>query len=68
MLGFRVRYDGYSEIFDSIVYAIDPDHEKFLVVNDGGWFKWVKCSDCQLIREEVSPMILNWADCEEGYE
>jgi hypothetical protein len=52
MLGFRVHYDNGIKIFDSIVYAIDPDHEKFLLVTTDGWFKWVKCSDCKLIREE----------------
>ena len=51
MLNFRVHYDGVYGIFDSVVYAIDTDRDRFLLVNDNDWFYWVPCSDCQLIKE-----------------
>lgn len=62
MLNFRVHYDGVHGIFDSVVYAIDTDHDRFLLVSDNDWFRWVPCSDCQLLKEEdISKyMFRNW--------
>lgn len=37
---------------NSKVYAIDSVRDRFLVVDDLGYFHWVNTEDCQLVKED----------------
>ena len=51
MQNFKVIWDGdYYNIY-SEVYAIDTARDRFLIVDDHGWFKWVPTDECRIDKE-----------------
>lgn len=49
---FKVIWDGdYYNIY-SKVYAVDMNRDRFLIVDDHGWFKWVPTDECRLDGKE----------------
>ena len=49
---FTVCWDGgYYNIY-SEVYAIDTTRDRFLIVDDDDWFKWVSIDECRIERED----------------
>lgn len=48
---FEVVWEGeyYTQRVD--VYYVDPTRDRFLIVGDDGWFKWVDTSDCRIVKE-----------------
>lgn len=52
MLDFEVFYDDNYYHGRSKVYAIDTTRDRFLVVDDDGYFRWVKTEDCELVKGE----------------
>lgn len=52
MNNFKVIWDGdYYNIY-SEVYAVDTTRDRFLIVDDHGWFKWVPTDECRVVKEE----------------
>ena len=50
---FKVIWDGdYYDIY-SEVYAIDANRDRFLIVDDSGWFKWVPTDECKIDGKEA---------------
>lgn len=44
-------YDEYDDEHPSKVYYIDANRDRFLVVNEDGFFKWVDTDDCKLLEK-----------------
>ena len=41
-------YGEYGETESSKVYYVDPNRDRFLVVDTNGHFEWVNTCDCRL--------------------
>lgn len=44
-------YDLYDDEHKSKVYDIDTNRDRFLVVNEDGFFKWVDTDDCKIVTQ-----------------
>lgn len=51
MSNFKVTWDGDYYNITSKVYAIDTTRDRFLIVTDDGWFKWVPTDECRVCEE-----------------
>lgn len=51
MSKFEIEYEG-RYLITSKVYAIDTRADRFLIVDEDGYFKWVHVADCRLHKEE----------------
>ena len=49
---FEVYYDGEFGTALVKVYYIDPIRDRFLVVNDKGYFMWVYTKDCIIKKDD----------------
>jgi hypothetical protein len=49
---FKVIWDGDGYNIYSEVYAVDMTRDRFLIVNDCGWFKWVPTNECRIDKED----------------
>ena len=51
MNNFKVIWDGDYYTITSVVYAIDTTRDRFLIVDDHNWFKWVPTDECRVCEE-----------------
>lgn len=42
-------YDMHDDEHKSKVYDIDTNRDRFLVVNEDGFFRWVDTDDCKIV-------------------
>lgn len=47
----EVYYDDGEHEGKSKVYYIDPNRDRFLIVNYHGYFRWVSTNDCAILEE-----------------
>ena len=52
MSNFKVVWDGDYYNIRSEIYAIDTTRDRFLIVTDDGWFKWVPTDECRIYKKE----------------
>lgn len=44
-------YDMYDDEHKSKVYHIDANRDRFLVVTEDGFFKWVDTDNCKIVTQ-----------------